>query len=599
METRRRRLRAALILGAGALVTTLVLVLTLTDALRQPELDTVDARFAIGGRPAPPADGVDVPIDDVSFDELGKQWPFPRGMHAVGIDRLRRAGAKGGAYDIQFTEPSDDQSQDDALIAAATRAGRRLVLATSEVNEFGESAVFGTADTVRATGAQVGNTVIPADEDGVIRRVPYAIDKMKSFSVTAAEAAQGRPVSRNGFSGNSAWIGYHGAPGAIPSVSFSRVYNNQVDPATFRGKVVVVGMSAPSQQDVHPTSVSGEEMMSGAEIQANAISTLLRGVPLRPAPDWLAAALVVLFGMLCPLAALKRGGRGLPICVAVVVAYPLVALLAFRTGLILPLVYPLLAVATSAIAVLGIAYVTAAFERERVRERFTRFVPETIVDEVINDDLCLGGRRLQATVMFCDIRGFTDFAELRPAEQVIEVLNRYLSEMSEAVRAQGGTLLRYEGDGIYAGFGLPIEQIDHADRALDAVRDMAGARLDRVNEWVRSEGLGDGFRIGIGVDSGVVMSGNVGCDWRMEYMAIGDTVNTACRLEELTKSTEHQVLISDNTRAMLRTEAPELQYVDAQSIRGKQVKVVLWTLNGVHAEGRAVTADQAGQEGAR
>jgi adenylate cyclase len=157
-------------------------------------------------------------------------------------------------------------------------------------------------------------------------------------------------------------------------------------------------------------------------------------------------------------------------------------------------------------------------------------------------------------------------------------LNLFLQEMSEAVRDHGGTLLAYRGDGLLAAFGAPIEQVDHADRALEAVREMAGPRLTVFNEWVRANGLGDGFRIGIGVNSGVVMSGNVGSDWRVEYTAIGDTVNTASRLEQMTKDLSFQVLISDTTRAMLLHDAQDLVYVDAAAVRGKVAKANLWTL---------------------
>src|SRR3954463_275150 len=142
IEQRRRRLRAALILGVGALVTTLALVLALTDPLRQLELETIDALFGpSGGRPAPPQ-VVDIHIDDRTFDELGEQWPFPRGMHGVVIDRLRRAGAKVIAYDVQFTEPTVER-EDAAIINATTRAGSRVVLATTEVTDSGGSKVFG------------------------------------------------------------------------------------------------------------------------------------------------------------------------------------------------------------------------------------------------------------------------------------------------------------------------------------------------------------------------------------------------------------------------------------------------------------------------
>ena len=152
--------------------------------------------------------------------------------------------------------------------------------------------------------------------------------------------------------------------------------------------------------------------------------------------------------------------------------------------------------------------------------------------------------------MFSDIRGFTTFSEALEPDAVIEVLNRYLGEMTDAIMDHGGTLVAYMGDGIMAVFGAPIEQDDHADRALAAAREMLGARLPRFNAWMR-RGARRRFRMGIGLNSGDVMSGNVGSERRMEYTAIGDTTNTAARLEGMTKGTEHQLFISDSTRAAM------------------------------------------------
>ena len=131
---------------------------------------------------------------------------------------------------------------------------------------------------------------------------------------------------------------------------------------------------------------------------------------------------------------------------------------------------------------------------------------------------------------------------------MIEVLNRYLSEMSDAILDHGGTLVAYMGDGIMAVFGAPIAQADHADRALSTAREMLAVRLPRFNEWLRAQELGEGFRMGIGLNSGMVMSGNVGSERRVEYTAVGDTTNTAARIEQLTKGTPHQLLLSCDPR---------------------------------------------------
>jgi adenylate cyclase len=584
-----RRLPVRVLLAIAALLTAPVLVLTLTDALRQLELKTVDARFSVRGSQGPPRDVALVLVDDVTFDELpNDQWPFRRSLHGRVIDRLREAGARVIAYDVQFTEQTTAK-EDDALINAVDRAHGKVVLATTEVNQNGESAVFGGEDTVRSVGARVGNALLPPDADGVDRRVPHTVEKLTSFAVASAEVF-GHAVPRFG----DAWIDYRGPPGTVPTLSFSRVLHGDFDPALVRGKVVVVGAGAPSLQDVHPTSVGRDELMAGAEIHANAISTVLDGLPLSEAPRWVAVVLVLLVGVLGPLLWRRlRGWRAL-LALAAVVLYVVVAQLAFGAGLILPVVYPLLAAAVAAAGVLVIATTAAAYEREHVRERFARFVPAGVVDDALaraEDDLRLGGVRVEATVIFCDLRAFSTFSEHRPPEEAIAVINRYLEEMSEPIRSHGGTLLRYSGDGILAMFGAPIEQADHADRALAAVREMAGPRLSRLNAWVREQGLGDGFEIGIGVNSGEVMCGHVGSEWRVEYTAVGDPVNTASRLEAMTKDFEHAVLVAETTRERLVREVPDLVFVDSREVRGRQAKASLWTLDG-RPQDRQMTGSQ-------
>jgi adenylate cyclase len=219
-------------------------------------------------------------------------------------------------------------------------------------------------------------------------------------------------------------------------------------------------------------------------------------------------------------------------------------------------------------------------EQERVRNVFSRFVPEQVVDEVLrrtDDDLRLTGVRRFATVLFADLREFTAFAQEMPADSVIEVLNEYLTEMSDAILDNGGTLVAYLGDGIMAVFGAPIEADDHADRALGAAREMIRVRLPRFNGWLAETGLGDGFSMGIGLNSGPVMSGTVGSARRLEYAAVGDTTNTAARLEAFTKATPHSTLIAESTRQALRRPPDDLAFAGELELRGKEAKIRAWT----------------------
>jgi adenylate cyclase len=221
-------------------------------------------------------------------------------------------------------------------------------------------------------------------------------------------------------------------------------------------------------------------------------------------------------------------------------------------------------------------------ELDRVRDVFTRFLPESIAAEMLarsDGNPSIGAVRLWCTVMFVDVRGFTTFSEEHPVEQVIAVLGRFLETMSDGVLDHGGTLISFLGDGLLAVFGAPIEGVDHADRAVAAAREMAGKRLAGFNASLLSEGVAEPFRMGIGLNSGRVMSGTLGTERRIDYSVIGDTVNTAARIEQLTKDTGHAILVADQTRTNLTTGADALTFVDEFDIRGKQARIKLWSVD--------------------
>jgi adenylate cyclase len=239
-------------------------------------------------------------------------------------------------------------------------------------------------------------------------------------------------------------------------------------------------------------------------------------------------------------------------------------------------------------------------EHERVRGVFSRFVPEHVVEDVLaraDSDLRLGGSRDLGTVMFTDIRGFTAFSESTPPQRVIELLNEYFGEMIDAIFAHSGTLVSYRGDGILAVFGAPIEFDDHADRALAAAREMLELRLPRFNRWLRQQGLGEGFAMGIGLNSGHFMSGNVGSTRRLEYTVHGDTVNTAARIEEMTKSARRSILIAESTRMALLSSPDDLAFVGEFDVRGRQSTIRLWTLASAGSLAEAARAQAAPEAG--
>jgi adenylate cyclase len=239
-------------------------------------------------------------------------------------------------------------------------------------------------------------------------------------------------------------------------------------------------------------------------------------------------------------------------------------------------------------------------EQERVRSVFSRFMPEHVVEDVLqrtDEDLRLGGSRDVGTVMFTDIRGFTAFSESAEPQLVIQLLNEYFGEMIDAIFAQDGTLVGYRGDGLLAVFGAPLALEDHADRALAAAREMLEVRLPRFNSWLAEQRLGGPFEMGIGLNSGAFMSGNVGSARQLEYTVHGDTVNTAARLEGMTKTTGRSLLLAESTYRALSRPPDDLDFVGELEVRGRRSALSVWTLAWTHLQageqeaGSVVTSD--------
>ena len=546
------------------------------DILHDAELKSVDLRFQIRGKQTPRQDVVLVAVDNRTLSVLNRQPPYPRSVHARMIDFLHRAGARVIGYDIQFVGTTT-RDQDSALIAAVKHA-RPMVLATHDVNGPPLRIPAGVPDPA-SIGATLASVGVPTDSDAEIRQIYF--EPVDIIGFDAAVAAMASHVDPDSFPGDSFWIDFAGPPHTVPTYSFSDVLLGHIPAKAFAGKVVVVGYTDPILNDVFKTPVS-DTIMSGPEVHVNAIDTILDGFPLTSAPGW-ANILVLLFaGVLVPLVSVfRRAGWTIAAACAGFVLLAVLLQLAFAQGLILNVTRPTVALAVSTVGSVAGAYLLETRERRRMRQIFTRFVPRDVVNDVIertDDDLRLGGVRRDGTVMFTDLRGFTTFSEQLEPEQVVGVVNQYLSEMTDAILRHGGTLVSYMGDGIMALFGAPLEQPDHADRALGAAREMIADRLPRFNQWLSAHGFDKQFRMGIGVNSGQVMSGNVGSIQRLEYTALGDTTNTAARLEAMTKGTEHQVFIADSTRQRLSGQNDDLLELGEAEVRGRSAKIKLWTL---------------------
>ncbi len=397
-----QRRKAALLLAVALIAAGLGTLAYTNHLLRRPEQETIDARFQIRGAERQRTAGVVlVNIDENTFNyfrnrNLPAQWPFPRRYHARVIEQLHRAGARVIAFDVQFTEPTDP-ADDNALIEAVGHA-RNMVLSTTEVGPHGSTDVLGGEEVLRRVDARAANTSVLPDSDGVIRNTQYSIGGLKTFGVVVAEADTGRavPVSLFGGVENPVPIDYAGPPGTVRSISYSRVYDGRFAPGMFAGKIVIVGASASTLQDLHQTPMSGSSPMAGNEVLANAAVTVLAGIPLRNTSGLVTVLLIVGLALLVWVAGMRLGTLGVALAgLGTLALWTLSTQLAFDSGMLLEYSDPAasLLLATGGTVLVGLW--ADSRERRRLRNLFAAD-SASVVEEVLRAS---GPRSLEPTAI--------------------------------------------------------------------------------------------------------------------------------------------------------------------------------------------------------
>lgn len=387
-----------------------------------------------------------------------------------------------------------------------------------------------------------------------------------------------------------AWLDYRGPARSYPTYSAADVAAGALPAGALDGKLVLIGVTRLGY-DVVRTPFG---FMPGVEVQATAIDDVLSGRQLRRTSRAFDALVTAGLGVLVALffasrrvpPALQAGGAG-------VVAFAWLAgsQLAFaRAGTWSPTIGPLLAVLGSALAGLALSYTSEARQRRELKKAFGHYVGEEVLDELLAAPgaLSLGGERRRLSVLFSDIRDFTTFSESLPPDRLVQVLNTYLSPMTRAVLDRGGMLDKYIGDAVMAVFGAPLKRDNHAEQALSCALDMHAA-LEALNAGPLAA-LGLEFAIGVGINTGEMVVGNMGAETRFDYTVAGDAVNLASRLEGLTKAYGVFCLVGDATRAAA-PEAFRFRALDLVQVKGKHEAIPVWEL--LSGPGREVARYEA------
>ncbi|HET7175273.1 MAG TPA: adenylate/guanylate cyclase domain-containing protein [Gammaproteobacteria bacterium] len=523
-----------------------------------------------------------VDVDDPSLlaaqKDQGISWPWPRSMYADLINGLMKQSPKAVVFDIYMVDPDtlrpendryliDTAAPDDKVYFPMVRLeGADDSKAGAELKDyppqFGFSAGPGADPDARAamlfplpelaiTG-RVGVVNFLQDADKVGRRYYVYYDaygwRLPSLPAKVA-AGLGYKVPE----GNSFVLNWRGKSGGVPHVSFYDLYKDMQRRVTqrpaneFKDKIVVVGSNAAGLGDAHPTPIAAS--YSGVDVLATALSNIKEGDWLRRSPTWAGVllALVLVFG----LAAFFGRGQGpfrtglVLLVVTAVVIFCAYLLLQLRW--LMPVVQPLSFAWLFFVSMALAEYLRERRERQHAIGMFGRFLDPRVVADLVKNQRSLldeGAKSREVTLLFSDIRGFTTLSESRTPEEVVAILNRYFTLQVEVVFRHGGTVDKFIGDCIMAFWGAPLEDADQAKHAVAAALEMSRVLL----EFRKDLGdLAEIFDVGIGIHTGQAVVGFMGSENKLDYTAIGDTVNLASRIEGQTKGVA-RVLVSAATK---------------------------------------------------
>lgn len=556
-----------------------------------------------------------IKIDSKSLDAIG-QFPWDRSVYARLIDKLEQGKVKAVGLDVMIPEPSKDPKQDQALAEVMAKY-KNVVLpvnfnfpAKQKANDMLEyDRIEVPTAAINAPQSQLAHVNVFPDNDDKVRRLIVGLPekngkvveafsvKLANFALGDAEKVRWDENERTWYRGskvipvnsrNQVITQYYTSPRqekdlmtGYDSFSFSDVLNGKIDANVFENDIVLIGPFTTGLQDEYMTPMSNAIKMFGVEIHANMVQSILENKfwsELAKPFGIVILALVILLGSY--LFERYKGKTSLFLFLGLMVFYMLAFVVANEAlHTYIPIFYPLLAIILMYVWSIVSHYLAERRERSRVTGIFGRFVPKAVVDQMLatGEEVKLGGERMDISLIFVDIRGFTTLSEKLEPEQVIQFLNEYLDVCTKAIFKFNGTLDKFIGDGVMAIFGAPIRFDNHAEMAVRAALEMK--KQTAMLEARLMEKLGFTVRFGVGINCGPAIVGNIGSEeLRLDYTAIGDTVNLTARLESNAKP--GQILISDNIYERV-SHLFEIESMGEIKVKGKELPVTIYQ---VHAE---------------
>ena len=517
-----------------------------------------------------------VAVDDKSIQEIGR-WPWDRGNYTVLLDELSEARVVG--FDIGFFEPSDDA--EDIDLADAVAAHGRVVMPVEYLSfDVKAGKVVGREKldplpNMKAASAGLGYINVVTDPDGITRAVNLNIyGESEPFAYAVFKQYLKRPLKNE----NRFLVNYIGPSGTYQHYSFTDVVREEYGKEEFKDKIVLIGATAPDLHDNYFVPTSYGTAMPGVEIHANVIQQFFTGRDLNTAPSWL--TILIIFIIAAGIALMVFY---LPIWVSAVlslatmVAYTFIAIFVFNAGWILNIVYVPVTIVITYIATMIYFYLSEKRSRKKVLGAFGKYVSKDVIKHILEhpDRLKLGGEKREITVFFSDIRGFTTISEALTPEQLVHLLNEYLTEMTNIILKYNGVVDKYMGDAIMAFWNAPLSQPKHAERACVTSLEMEKRLKELQVKWTK-QGVPP-LEIGIGLNTGHAVVGNMGSYDRFDYTAMGDTVNLGSRLEGINKPYGTRIIISETTKAKL-SKAFLVRKLDRVRVKGKKEPITIYEL---------------------
>ena len=549
------------------------------------------------------ADGeiVVIGIDQKALDNLG---PFPWSRIVLGdaISYLNSGEEKPAVIgiDVLFVGASGDPEADEYLANSAEYGGNLVVASAatfgSTLKEAGSSFYINDRSILAydkpyselTNYAKTGHINTMADKDGIIRHAILSIDvpdtgKVYSFSrVIYEKYCDYKHIEPNPLPDRDVfYIPYTSKGGGYYDfISVWDLYNCEVDPEIFAGKIALIGPYAPGLQDEYRTAIDHAAPTYGVEIQANLVDAFRKGFYPKQASKTL--ELIILF-VVCLIMFLLFYNRSVLISLLMEIAvsggFVLLAWLLYnKAGIVLHVLWIPLFVTVLFIGSVAANYIRASHEKRMVTNTFGRYVDPAIMKELLEtgtDALELGGKTYDIAVLFVDVRGFTTMSEALDPPTVVEIINQYLTLTTECIMKNHGTLDKFVGDCTMAFWNAPLPQEDPVYLACCAAMDMVEGSKE-LGEKLQ-EKYGRSVSFGVGVNWGPAVVGNIGAPLRMDYTAIGDTVNTAARLEA--NAPGGKILISRAVADILGDRAKVTSLGSSIKLKGKAEGFEVLTLD--------------------